>query len=971
MKLSSEKIKKIEKIPYNGFLYNLTTTTGNLFANKILVKNSGGLGTPPHERLVVGMIHRANDGVLFCYAPDTNVFLNNGKPTTIEELWNEFSDTERGVIDTSKQNLQLLSQSVTGIIKPIKCLKISKINAPELLIKIKSKSNEEIILTPNHPLEVFRNNKTELVAASELSPDDLLIKAINFSNIEKNDTPKVTNFQSKQKDATKISIPDIDTYDFGRFLGLIASDGRVTEKGVIFYNQEENLIQTVQHMYSSMFNIPSCDWFFINKHINNKKINVSAAHSVELLNYLKCLNIDSNIKQYPPDILFNLSRETQRGFLQGYCEGDGSANSTSEIRYANKNLKFIIRMKSLLLISNIKSTHIKDRAGYCLSITGKNNISKLSILKTKPSLKKLVDTNGYETNRIHGLAPTLKFIRNNLSIPIDQMPVEKGYYLDIQENRRAVGQNQLKKIVYTFSSKIKMFRQTVENLEKINDFIGLKTLINKLNLEHIDFNNNIHYKDLNYFFNKKKKYGPKTIAILKDAIIKILTIKIKKVQSALKTLEFFTHDVITDRIKSIEIIQNKNIKYVYNLYLETDHTPVTNFLITHNCDEIANLKIESQQELLTAMQEKKYPITGQSERSSGAMVRSEAVPCDFILVAAGNLETVKHMHPALRSRIRGYGYEVYMNDTMDDTLENCNKLYQFIAQEVQKDKKIPHFSKAAGDLIIQEARRRAGIANKLTLRLRDLGGLIRTAGDLALEQKSNLVEPKHILEAKKLARSLEQQIADKYIENRKKYEVILTTGTTIGRVNGLAVIGTEASFSGIVLPIESEVALGGKKTEFVATGQLGKIAKEAVKNVSAIILKYFGEDIKERYDIFIQFIGTPEGVEGDSASIAVATSIISALKKVPVRQDTAMTGSLSIRGEVLAVGGVSAKIEAAIDAGIKRVIIPKTNEKDIVLSAEKLSKIKIITAENITNVLEESLEWKGKQEILDKIKSFK
>ncbi|MEK9185043.1 MAG: sigma 54-interacting transcriptional regulator, partial [Patescibacteria group bacterium] len=115
------------------------------------------------------------------------------------------------------------------------------------------------------------------------------------------------------------------------------------------------------------------------------------------------------------------------------------------------------------------------------------------------------------------------------------------------------------------------------------------------------------------------------------------------------------------------------------------------------CDEIANLKIESQQELLTAMQEKKYPITGQSERSSGAMVRSEACPTDFILVAAGNLETVKHVHPALRSRIRGYGYETYMNETIDDTPENRNKLYQFVAQEVQKDKKIPHFSKAACD----------------------------------------------------------------------------------------------------------------------------------------------------------------------------------------------------------------------------------------------------------------------------------
>ena len=82
-------------------------------------------------------------------------------------------------------------------------------------------------------------------------------------------------------------------------------------------------------------------------------------------------------------------------------------------------------------------------------------------------------------------------------------------------------------------------------------------------------------------------------------------------------------------------------------------------------DEISSLSHRSQQELLTALQEKKYSITGQSERSSGAQTRSEPVPCDFILVAAGNLDSLEKMHPALRSRIRGYGYEVYMNTTMD------------------------------------------------------------------------------------------------------------------------------------------------------------------------------------------------------------------------------------------------------------------------------------------------------------------
>ena len=203
----------------------------------------------------------------------------------------------------------------------------------------------------------------------------------------------------------------------------------------------------------------------------------------------------------------------------------------------------------------------------------------------------------------------------------------------------------------------------------------------------------------------------------------------------------------------------------------------------------------------------------------------------------------------------------------------------------------------------------------------------------------------------------------------KRLGVKLTHGEKVGRVNGLAVIGSGSAISGIMLPIESEVTPGGKRAEFTATGKLGIIAKEAVKNVSAIIMKHFGEDIKEKYDIFTQFLGTSlEGVEGDSASIAVATSIVSALKKVPVRQDTAMTGSLSIRGEVLAIGGVNAKIEAALESGIKRVIIPKSNEQDVLLSKEKLAKIKIIPVERIEDVLKEALNWKGKEAVLKKIK---
>ncbi len=376
-------------------------------------------------------------------------------------------------------------------------------------------------------------------------------------------------------------------------------------------------------------------------------------------------------------------------------------------------------------------------------------------------------------------------------------------------------------------------------------------------------------------------------------------------------------------------------------------------------DEIATLQPATQQELLTALQEGKYPITGQSERSSGAMVRTEPVPCNFILVAAGNVDTIAGMHPALRSRIRGYGYEVFMKDTMPDTDANRLLIAQFIAQEVIRDKKIPHFGPDAANAIIQEARRMANRKDHLTLRLRELGGLIRAAGDIASERKAKLVSAAHVAEAKTVARTLEQQIADRFIERKKEYAIITTHGSQVGRVNGLAVLGDGGSYSGIILPIEAQVAHGGREKEFVATGKLGTIAQEAIKNVSAIVKKHFGKDLRN-YDVFVQFLQTYEGVEGDSASVAVATAIISALVDAPIRQDCAMTGSLSVRGEVLPVGGVSAKVEAAIEAGIKTVLVPASNLKDIIVDKKRLGSTRIIPVATIGEVLRHALVSAGR-----------
>jgi Lon-like ATP-dependent protease len=388
-------------------------------------------------------------------------------------------------------------------------------------------------------------------------------------------------------------------------------------------------------------------------------------------------------------------------------------------------------------------------------------------------------------------------------------------------------------------------------------------------------------------------------------------------------------------------------------------------------DEINMLRIESQQSLLTALQEGEFGILGQSERSSGAMVKSEPVPCDFILVAAGNLDAVAGMHPALRSRIRGYGYEIYMRSTMPDTEANREKLIRFVAQEVNKDKKIPHFNRGAVAEIIREAQRRAGRRGMLTLRLRELGGLVRVAGDIASEKCATVVDAKHVIDAKKIARSLEQQVTDRAVERRKDYKVSLTEGSVIGIVNGLAVLNAESSmseYSGIVTPIVAEVtpALDRDAGKIIATGKLGEIARESVQNVSALIKKYTGQDISN-HDIHVQFIGTYDGIEGDSASIAVATAVISAFEEIEVDQTVAMTGSLSVRGQVLPVGGITAKIEAAAEMGMKTVIIPESNMKDVLLEDRYIGKIDVIPVNTFNEVLAHALVGARKEGLLKKL----
>ncbi|MFH1306680.1 MAG: ATP-binding protein [Candidatus Micrarchaeota archaeon] len=181
-------------------------------------------------------------------------------------------------------------------------------------------------------------------------------------------------------------------------------------------------------------------------------------------------------------------------------------------------------------------------------------------------------------------------------------------------------------------------------------------------------------------------------------------------------------------------------------------------------DEIVSLG-RLQRHILTAMQDKKFPITGRNSSSTGASVKVDSVPCDFILVSAVNLSDLHNILPPLRSRISGNGYEVLLNSVMEDNFQNRKKIAQFVAQEIMRDRRIPHASRGAVEAILNESKRKAKVIDKksgISLRLRALSGVVKSAGDWAVSENSPLIEEKHVKLAIKRGKAAEEQIYAMY-----------------------------------------------------------------------------------------------------------------------------------------------------------------------------------------------------------------
>ena len=198
--------------------------------------------------------------------------------------------------------------------------------------------------------------------------------------------------------------------------------------------------------------------------------------------------------------------------------------------------------------------------------------------------------------------------------------------------------------------------------------------------------------------------------------------------------------------------------------------------------------------------------------------------------------------------------------------------------------------------------------------------------------------------------SLEEYLGKAPFEHTKKL-----SDPQIGVVTGMAY----TQFGGDILPIEVNHFDGSGKC--IITGQLGDVMKEsasiALDYMKANSKKYGLDDIAfDKQDIHIH---VPEGAvkkDGPSAGVTLTTAILSAFKNQPVRNDVAMTGEITLRGQVLPIGGLKEKSISAHRSGIKTIIIPKDNEKDIEdIPASVQKELNIILADHIDTVLENAL----------------
>lgn len=314
-------------------------------------------------------------------------------------------------------------------------------------------------------------------------------------------------------------------------------------------------------------------------------------------------------------------------------------------------------------------------------------------------------------------------------------------------------------------------------------------------------------------------------------------------------------------------------------------------------DEIGEMDTTLQNKLLKVLEDKRaffesayYDPTDEKVPAYIRKLFEEGAPADFVLIGATTRDA-SSINPALRSRCA----EIYFEPLTPEHIQTI------VNNAVQR-------------LNAQLAEGAAALISEYTIEGRKAINILADAYSLALERDEQVLITKEdiykVAQVSRLSPYVTKKASDK---------------CQVGHVFGLGVAG----YLGSVIEIESIAFPAHEKgkgtVRFNETA--GSMAKDSVFNAASVVRKLTGQDIHD-YDLHINVIGGGN-IDGPSAGTAILTAIISAITDKAIRQDTAITGEISLQGKVRPVGGVFEKAYGARQAGISRLIIPQENAKDI------------------------------------------
>jgi len=335
--------------------------------------------------------------------------------------------------------------------------------------------------------------------------------------------------------------------------------------------------------------------------------------------------------------------------------------------------------------------------------------------------------------------------------------------------------------------------------------------------------------------------------------------------------------------------------------------------------------------------------------SNTVVLRPEKIPLDIKVFVIGTpelYELLYELDPDFKKLFKikaDFDWEIPKNEA------NVRNYVSFISS-VCKERNLPHFDREGVKKILWYSMRQTGDSTKLSAVFGDVVNLIVESGVVAKQEGSPLVTSSHVLKAFQLMENRKNLLQEKYDEMIRKYDLMVeVTGKKVGQVNGLTVLELGDYSFGIPVKITAKAYLGKPGViDIQREADLsGKIHSKAVLILEGFIGSRYAQEFPISVSASISFEQVYSVLEGDSASLAEALALISAISKVPIKQGVAVTGSINQHGEVQPVGGIVEKVEGFFRTckargltGEQGVIIPKANLKNLILRDEVLSAMK-------------------------------